>query len=79
MEPGRVGGTWLAVGNRAGRLRLAALLNLTGEPHSPQALGRGFLCEAFLSADLTAAQFCDRQRDERVEYNAFNLVTVELE
>lgn len=78
MEPGRQGGTWLAVGNGGGRVRLAALLNITGEPHTAQALGRGFLCGNYVQGGLDAAAYCDRLVHDPAEYNAFNLVTVEL-
>ncbi|XP_017086489.1 transport and Golgi organization protein 2 isoform X1 [Drosophila eugracilis] len=32
LEPGREGGTWLAIGHSAGFFKVGALLNLTGEP-----------------------------------------------
>ncbi|XP_054728162.1 transport and Golgi organization protein 2 isoform X1 [Anastrepha obliqua] len=32
LEPGREGGTWLAVGGHGGVFKIGALLNLTGEP-----------------------------------------------
>ncbi|XP_073832737.1 transport and golgi organization 2 isoform X1 [Musca autumnalis] len=32
MEPGREGGTWLAISGKDGIFKIAALLNLTGEP-----------------------------------------------
>lgn len=78
MEPGREGGTWLAIGNHGGRVRLAALLNLTGEPHTDRALGRGFLVNNYVSGDQTAAEYCEALLRNGLEYNGFNLLTVEI-
>ncbi|XP_013109379.2 transport and Golgi organization protein 2 isoform X1 [Stomoxys calcitrans] len=39
MEPGREGGTWLAISGQDGIFKIAALLNLTGEPKPRNAVG----------------------------------------
>ncbi|XP_075158705.1 transport and golgi organization 2 isoform X2 [Haematobia irritans] len=43
MEPGREGGTWLAISGQDGIFKIAALLNLTGEPKPRNAVVNG--CE----------------------------------
>lgn len=40
MEPGREGGTWLAISGQDGIFKIAALLNLTGEPRPRNAVGK---------------------------------------
>lgn len=40
LEPGREGGTWLAIGNGKGIFKVGALLNLTGEPKPRNAVGK---------------------------------------
>lgn len=39
LEPGREGGTWLAVSGENGVFKAGALLNLTGEPKPRNAAG----------------------------------------
>lgn len=41
LEPGREGGTWLAIGGHGGVFKIGALLNLTGEPKPRNAVGKG--------------------------------------
>jgi len=43
LEPGREGGTWLAIGHSAGFFKVGALLNLTGEPKPRDAVGKPHL------------------------------------
>lgn len=40
LEPGREGGTWLAISGHDGILKVGALLNLTGEPKPRNAVGK---------------------------------------
>lgn len=40
LEPGREGGTWLAIGGGKGVFKVGALLNLTGEPKPRNAVGK---------------------------------------
>lgn len=40
MEPGREGGTWLALGSKNGVTKIGALLNITGEKRNPNAIGK---------------------------------------
>lgn len=40
MEPGREGGSWLAVGGINDVFKVGALLNLTGEPKPKNAAGK---------------------------------------
>lgn len=39
LQPGKEGGTWLGLSAKEGILKFGALLNLTGEAHSPDLLG----------------------------------------
>ncbi|XP_036342544.1 transport and Golgi organization protein 2-like isoform X1 [Rhagoletis pomonella] len=41
LEPGREGGTWLAIGGHGGVFKVGALLNLTGEPKPRNAVVNG--------------------------------------
>lgn len=40
LEPGREGGTWLAISGKDGIFKIGALLNLTGEPKPKNAVGK---------------------------------------
>lgn len=78
MEPGRELGTWLAIGNHNGRVKLGAILNITGEPHVPHALGRGFLINDYLKSDLTSSEFANKLLQSKYVYSSFVLLTVEI-
>lgn len=78
MEPGRELGTWLAIGNHQGTVKLGAILNITGEPHVPNALGRGFLIGDYLKSDLSSTEYSNRLIQSENEYSSFVLLTVEI-
>lgn len=78
MEPGRELGTWLAIGNHNGTVKLGAILNITGEPHVANALGRGFMVGDYLKSDLSSSEFANRLLKSEHEYSSFVLLTVEI-
>lgn len=81
MEPGREGGTWLALGvdKRKQIFRVGALLNLTGEPKRNGALGRGPLVANYVAGSLNNIDYSNRLINEEDVYNSFNMVSVEIE
>ena len=75
MEPGREGGTWLAM-NKSGKI--GVLLNILGE-QSPDKLGRGFLVNDYLNdPELDGYQYSQKLNVMSQSYNPFNLVTVDI-
>uniref|UniRef100_A0A1L8DWA9 Putative transport and golgi organization 2 n=1 Tax=Nyssomyia neivai TaxID=330878 RepID=A0A1L8DWA9_9DIPT len=78
MEPGREGGTWLALGSRNGITKIGALLNITGEKRNPNALGRGPIVADYVKGDLTNCQYAEKLIENPKIYNSFNLVSVEF-
>uniref|UniRef100_A0AAG5CPE0 Transport and golgi organization 2 n=1 Tax=Anopheles atroparvus TaxID=41427 RepID=A0AAG5CPE0_ANOAO len=79
MEPGREGGTWLAIGNHPeGRIKLGALLNVTGETKANVTNGRGPIVANFLTGELPNRMYSE-QLLEQDNFGAFNLVSVELD
>ncbi|XP_055696477.1 transport and Golgi organization protein 2 [Lutzomyia longipalpis] len=79
MEPGREGGTWLALGSKNGVTKIGALLNITGEKRNPNALGRGPIVTNYVSGDLTNRQYAEELLENHLTYNSFNMVSIELE
>lgn len=77
MEPGREGGTWLAISTKNNVVKVGALLNLTGEPKRPNTEGRGPIVTNFVSGDLSNVHYTDKliQNDN---YNSYNLVSIEI-
>lgn len=78
QEAGREGGTWLAISTNGGCVRLGALLNITGEPHSKQSLGRGFLIGNYVQGTVSNEEYSHQLLHATDQYNAFSLVTVEI-
>uniref|UniRef100_A0A182RNB4 Transport and Golgi organization protein 2 n=1 Tax=Anopheles funestus TaxID=62324 RepID=A0A182RNB4_ANOFN len=79
MEPGREGGTWLAIGNHPeGRIKLGALLNVTGENKANVSNGRGPIVANFLSGELTGRAYSE-QLLAQDNFGAFNFVSIELD
>ena len=78
LEPGREGGTWLAIGTKDGVTKFGAILNLTGEARFPDASGRGFLINNYVASDLTNEEYCKSLLSTEEKFNAYNLVTIEL-
>uniref|UniRef100_A0A182NDW9 Transport and golgi organization 2 n=1 Tax=Anopheles dirus TaxID=7168 RepID=A0A182NDW9_9DIPT len=79
MEPGREGGTWLAIGNHpAGCIKLGALLNVTGENKVNVTNGRGPIVANFLAGELTSRQYSETLLAQD-NFGAFNFVSIELD
>ncbi|XP_037937001.1 transport and Golgi organization protein 2 isoform X2 [Teleopsis dalmanni] len=80
MEPGREGGTWLAIGGKNGIYKIGALLNLTGEPKPRNAIGRGMIVADFVNS--TYDSYIDKYNQDLVsdcaKYTAFNFVSIEI-
>lgn len=78
MEPGREGGTWLAISAKDKVFRFGALLNITGEPRDKNALARGNLVSDYVSGKQTNEEYSTHLADVASKYNGFNLVTIEI-
>ena len=75
LQPGREGGTWLAIDRRG---RLGFLTNIfTGGVVDPKAQGRGFLVVDWLGGKLTAEEYLAGLAEDEKSYNPFNLVLLE--
>uniref|UniRef100_A0A182Q2I1 Transport and Golgi organization protein 2 n=1 Tax=Anopheles farauti TaxID=69004 RepID=A0A182Q2I1_9DIPT len=79
MEPGREGGTWLAIGNHPiGRIKLGALLNVTGENKANVTNGRGPIVVNFLTGELPSRKYSEALL-AKDNFGAFNFVSIELD
>ncbi|XP_034237194.1 transport and Golgi organization protein 2 [Thrips palmi] len=78
QEPGREGGTWLAL-DTAGRGRLAVLLNVMGSPTQSDMRPRGSLVSDFVRGELHAKDYAEALAKDGLEYSAFHLVTIDLD
>ncbi|GAB0088076.1 Transport and Golgi organization protein 2 [Sergentomyia squamirostris] len=79
MEPGREGGTWLALGSRNGVTKIGALLNITGEKKHPNAIGRGPIVSNYLTGDLSNRKYAAKLLQNNEVYNTFNFVSIEFD
>lgn len=80
MHSGREGGMWLGVATKptnAGKVRIGALLNVTGEDRKEGVQGRGFIVADYLAGDLNLVEYIT-VLEKKGPHNAFNLVTVEI-
>ncbi|XP_022228401.1 transport and Golgi organization protein 2 isoform X2 [Drosophila obscura] len=81
LEPGREGGTWLAIGSAIGVFKVGALLNLTGEPKPRDAVGRGMIVADFVSQfdePNSSLNFNQSLLKDCTKYSAFNFVSIEI-
>ncbi|XP_017016068.2 transport and Golgi organization protein 2 isoform X2 [Drosophila takahashii] len=81
LEPGREGGTWLAIGHSAGFFKVGALLNLTGEPKPRDAVGRGMIVADFVTQadeEHSIRNYNQRLLKDCTKYSAFNFVSIEI-
>ncbi|XP_050329185.1 transport and Golgi organization protein 2 isoform X2 [Bactrocera neohumeralis] len=80
LEPGREGGTWLAIGGHGGVFKIGALLNLTGEPKPRNAAGRGMIVSNFVSStdDCNIKSYNAELLADCTKYSAFNFVSIEI-
>jgi len=75
QEPGREGGTWLAL-DKTGRVGF--LTNIfVGSGPDPQAAGRGFLVTDWLKSNSSAQGYLEQLSSSDTVYNPFNLVLFE--
>lgn len=78
MEPGREGGTWLAISTKKNLFKFGALLNITGEVKDVHALARGNLVGDYVASDQTNADYCHQLIESDKKYNTFSLVSIEI-
>ncbi|XP_037724269.1 transport and Golgi organization protein 2 isoform X2 [Drosophila subpulchrella] len=81
LEPGREGGTWLAIGHSAGFFKVGALLNLTGEPKPRDAVGRGMIVADFVTQadeEHSIQNYNQTLLKDCTKYSAFNFVSIEI-
>ena len=79
MEPGREGGTWLALNYKTGRI--GVILNLNGVPKSAEGKGRGFLVRDYITSPNSTMEHANKLHKINQEtqcYNPFNLVMVDI-
>ena len=75
QEPGREGGTWLAL-DKTGRIGF--LTNIfVGSGPDKAALGRGFLITDWLKSNISAEEYLNQLSTNEKYYNPFNLVLFE--
>jgi hypothetical protein len=78
MEPGREGGTWLALGHHDNIIKVGALLNMPGhDDDNCVHLGRGPIVANYVKGTISNTEYCDLILHHN--YKPFNFVTVELE
>lgn len=78
MEPGREGGTWLAISTVDNTFKFGALLNITGEKKEKDAMTRGNIVVDYVVGSQSNAEYCQEIIDSKKKYNCFSLVTVEI-
>lgn len=78
MEPGREGGTWLAISTKDNTFKFGALLNITGEKKNKDALPRGNIVVDYVQKPISNAEYCQKLIDTDKEFTAFNLITIEI-
>ena len=79
MEPGREGGTWLALNIKTERVGI--ILNLTGSARSPEGKGRGTLITEYLISKDSTISYANQLHminQQYQLYNPYNLVLVDL-
>lgn len=78
MEPGREGGTWLAISARDGVVKIGALLNVTGDSKPNVTTGRGPIVANYLVGSLSSEEY-SKQLLDHDNYGPFNLVSVQMD
>uniref|UniRef100_U5ETR2 Putative transport and golgi organization 2 n=1 Tax=Corethrella appendiculata TaxID=1370023 RepID=U5ETR2_9DIPT len=78
MEPGREGGTWLALGFHDKIIKVGALLNITGEARRINARGRGPIVADYVKGNTSNSNY-SKKLLENDNFSSFNFVTVELD
>ncbi|XP_046386177.1 transport and Golgi organization protein 2 homolog isoform X2 [Ischnura elegans] len=76
MEPGREGGTWLAM-SKSGKI--GVLLNILMPTVHPNPIGRGYLVANFLKEPMSSGvDYLTSVKNDGKEYNHFNMIAVEI-
>lgn len=78
MEPGREGGTWLAISAKGKVFKFGALLNITGERKHKDGLGRGNLVADYVAGTKSNEEYTRHLVNGEENYNGYNLVTIEI-
>nr|XP_029724233.1 transport and Golgi organization protein 2-like [Aedes albopictus]XP_029724241.1 transport and Golgi organization protein 2-like [Aedes albopictus]XP_029724245.1 transport and Golgi organization protein 2-like [Aedes albopictus] len=78
MEPGREGGTWLAISGQEGVVKIGALLNVTGEIKANVTCGRGPIVANYLVGPLSNEEY-SKQLLANDNFGPFNLVSVQVD
>lgn len=78
MEPGREGGTWLAICTKNHTFKCAALLNVSGEKEEKGAFPRGTIVNEYLTGSMSNTEYIQKFIDSDKRFNSFNLVTIEI-
>lgn len=78
LENGKEGGTWLGISAKDNSIKVGALLNLPGEEKVPDARGRGPIVADYLTGQLNNFDYSDMLLRSKVQFNAFNLVSIEF-
>lgn len=79
MEPGREGGTWLAISSQDGIVKIGALLNVTGEKNKANVtLGRGPIVANFLVGSQSNEEY-SKELLANDNCGPFNLVSVQID
>lgn len=78
MEPGREGGTWLAISTKNNTFKFGALLNITGETKVDNVLPRGDIVSNYIKSSISNAQYCQNFVESDKKFNFFNLITIEI-
>lgn len=79
MEPGREGGTWLAISAKDGIVKIGALLNVTGEDNKPSVtLGRGPIVVNYLVGSQSNEEY-SKQLLAIDNHGPFNLVSLQMD
>ncbi|XP_044763285.1 transport and Golgi organization protein 2 [Coccinella septempunctata] len=79
LEENRENGMWLGlrIDEKKQTLRFGSLLNVTGEEKNTNVQSRGFIVPNYLKAKESTVQYFENLL-KNAEFNAFNLVAVEL-
>lgn len=77
MEPGREGGTWLAIGDQQDTIKCGALLNVTGENKPNITSGRGPIVANYLNSSSSSKEYAQQLLAKDL-YGAYNFVSIEL-
>lgn len=78
MEPGREGGTWLAISAKDNVFKFGALLNITGEPKDKDARPRGNIVVDYVMGSKSNKDYCQELIDSKLSFNSFALVSIEI-